>query len=76
VITLCTDRARCAALEAAHADLSEQLAAVQGRLQQTDAQIALKEQEIATLRAKLDQVRADYQFYFQSFCAALAQKGQ
>jgi hypothetical protein len=74
VIALCTAPARCAALESALADLSAQLAAAMGREQQAAARLALRDQEIAALRTELDKVRADYQFYYQGYCAKCAER--
>jgi peptidoglycan hydrolase CwlO-like protein len=74
VITICTTPDRCNALETAHSSLAAQLADAQGQNQQLTARLAAKDERIAELRAELDRVRGDYQFFYDGYCAKCAEK--
>jgi Asp-tRNA(Asn)/Glu-tRNA(Gln) amidotransferase C subunit len=69
VITICTDPARCAGMEGAHAALSAQLADALAQVQLLQAALLAQEEATAAVMADNNRLRKDYEFHFEGFKA-------
>ena len=67
MITLCTHPGRCAEMEAAHSDITAQLAEALGELSRARAALSQAQGEVTRLSGELQQARADAAFHLAGF---------